>query len=99
MRFSHPMPARRAKPAMAGQSRAAVFGADRGNHFLVASGAMAGRFRNCHYKPAALAGAAEICERCGRQKKIVLGFESRPLPSGGSTGVSLRQRQPQGESR
>jgi hypothetical protein len=42
MRFSHPIvPARRAEPAMAGQSSAAVFGADRGNHFLVASGAMA----------------------------------------------------------
>jgi hypothetical protein len=42
MRFSHPIvPARRAKPAMAGQSSAAVFGADRSNHFLVASGAMA----------------------------------------------------------
>jgi hypothetical protein len=42
MRFSYPIvPARRAKPAMASQSSGAVFGADRGNHFLVASGAVA----------------------------------------------------------
>jgi hypothetical protein len=42
MRFSHPIvAARRAKPAMENQSRAAVFGADGGNHFLVASWAVA----------------------------------------------------------
>jgi hypothetical protein len=42
MRFSHPiLAARRAKPAMENQSRAAVFGADGGNHFLVASWAVA----------------------------------------------------------
>jgi hypothetical protein len=37
MRFSHPIVAAcRAKPAMENQSRAAVFGADGGNRFLVA---------------------------------------------------------------
>ena len=37
MRFSRPvLPARRTKPAIANQSSAAAFGADRGNHFLVA---------------------------------------------------------------
>jgi hypothetical protein len=42
MRFTHPIvAARRAKPAMENQSRAAVFGADGGNHFLVASWAVA----------------------------------------------------------
>ena len=42
MRFSRPvLPARRTKPAIANQSSAAAFGADRGNHFLVASGASA----------------------------------------------------------
>ncbi len=42
MRFSHPiLAARRAKPAMENQSGAAVFGADGGNRFLVASWAVA----------------------------------------------------------
>jgi hypothetical protein len=42
LRFSHPIVAARpAKPAMENQSRATVFGADAGNHFIVASWAVA----------------------------------------------------------
>jgi hypothetical protein len=58
------------------------------------------RFRNCRCKPVALARKAGSGERFGPQQKIVLGVEPR-LSSlqGGSTGVSLSHRQPQGESR
>jgi len=42
LRFSYPIVAARpAKPAMENQSRATVFGADAGNHFIVASWAVA----------------------------------------------------------
>ena len=42
LRFSHPiLAARPAKPVMENQSRAMIFGADGGNHFLVASWAVA----------------------------------------------------------
>ena len=68
MRFSHPIvAARRAKPAMANQSNATVCGADGGNHFLCCIVGSGGRFRNCRYKPAALAGEAEIDKRFAPQ--------------------------------
>jgi hypothetical protein len=72
MRFSHPIvPARRAKPAVAGQSSAAVFGADRGNHFLFASGAMAAAsgivitsHRHSPVRPKSLSGSPDKIRLC-----------------------------------
>jgi len=72
MRFGHPIvPARRAKPAMAGQSSAAVFGADWGNHFLFALGAMAAASgvvitsqRHSPVRPKSLSGSPDNKRLC-----------------------------------
>ena len=95
MRFSHPIvAARRAKPAMENQSGAVVFGADGGNRFLVALWAVAAASGIVVTSQRHSLASSKSVSGSARSEKFVLGFESRPLASGGSTGVSLSQRQP-----
>ena len=83
MRFSHPIVAAcRAKPAMENQSRATVFGAVGGNHFLVASWAVeaaSGIGVTSHRHSLA---SSKLVSASARSKRLCLDLSHAPLQAG-----------------